>query len=100
MAEKKIASFSREAPDLKKKFSVEDKVKTILDSAMPQYQKDAYVKSLTTNKKIVKDGISFGVYAKLRNIESVMSAGMKLYPKAVGVSLATLDQWDEIFRDY
>ena len=100
MAEKKKASFSREGSMQTKKFNIEDKVKTILDSAMPQYQKDEYIKSLTSNKKIVKDGVSLGVYARLRNIDSVMSAGMKLYPKAVGVGLATLEQWDEIFMDY
>lgn len=78
----------------------ETKAEEILSSKMPQKQKEASLKKIgfITDKKV--EGVSFEVYAKIRKIDIWRHRAMLAYPKAKTIRLATLKQWDEIFKDF
>lgn len=82
------------------KVDLETKVEEILHSKMPQKQKEASLKKIgaVTDKKA--EGVSFEVYAKIRKIDIGRHRAMLAYPKAKNIRLATLKQWDEIFKDF
>ncbi|NBW99235.1 hypothetical protein EBR03_06655 [bacterium] len=83
-----------------KVLDVEAKVEEILQSKMPEKQKEASLKKLgfITDKKA--EGVSFEVYARIRKIDVWRQRAMLVYPKAKTIRLATLKQWDEIFKDF
>ena len=77
------------------------KAQTIIDSKMPESQKQIYLKEIGAIKEESYEGkVSFGVYAKAKNIEIGRHLAMKAYPKAKQVRLATLAEWDEIFKEF
>lgn len=79
---------------------VEAKIKAIRESAMPEAQKQAYIDELSPKGKVAVSGIPFNVYAKLKNIPKTLHKAMQTYPKAKNVSLATYENWEEIFKDF
>jgi hypothetical protein len=93
--EKRI--LKKKAPQ--KKFSKEEKIKAIKSSKMPDSQKQAYISELE-GEKVEKKGVPYAVYAKVKGIPSDMQKAMLAFPKAKGIEVATLKQWDEIFKDF
>lgn len=78
---------------------LEKKKKQILDSKIPESQKIEYIARLEGTKK-EKVGVPFVVYAKLRGIKQDLQRAMLAFPKCQGIEVATLKQWDEIFKDF
>ena len=46
------------------------------------------------------DKISFSVYARMRRLDSSLHKAMMLFPPAVGKEVASLIEWDEIFKNF
>lgn len=81
------------------KFDLEKKVAAIEASDLPDSQKKEYLKSLGIG--VVKEsGVTFSVYAKVRKIEPSRHSAMLAFPKAKGIRLASLEKWDEIFKEF
>lgn len=104
MGEKKRV-FTKELKKKKEEektgFSVEKKIVAIEASKMPADQKRSYIDSLIGKPEMeTKDVVTFSVYAKIRKIRKSFLSGMLAYPKAVGVKVATMKEWDEIFKGF
>lgn len=106
MVEKEKKRFERERSgfdegDSSPESLLTKKVKVIVESKMPEEQKQAYLKQIGAVREESYEGkVSFGVYAKAKKIEVGRHLAMKAYPKAKSVRLATLDEWDEIFKEF
>lgn len=84
-----------------KGFSLEKKAKIIMDSKMPEEQKTAYLKQIGWIKEPSDKGkVTFATYAKVRKIEKDRQSALAHYPKAKNVRLATLEEWDNIFKNF
>lgn len=78
-----------------------DKAKAIMDSAMPEDQKMAYLREIgAVAKEDLTNKVGLDVYFTVKKIDRMCHGAMKVYPKAVGIRLATIEQWDEIFKDF
>lgn len=78
----------------------EAKIKRIMDSKMPEAQKQACLRELMPKGKAKMEGMPFNVYARIKKIPKTKHKAMQSYPKAKNVSLATIEKWDEIFTDF
>lgn len=78
---------------------LQKKIADIEASSLPESQKREYLKSLGVGVE-KESGVPFSVYAKARKIEASRQKAMLAYPKAKGVRLASLQKWDEIFKDF
>lgn len=77
------------------------KAQAIAESKMPEAQKIACLKEIGAIPEETLEGkVSFGVYAKVKKVEVSRHLAMKAYPKAKQVRLATLEEWDEIFKEF
>jgi len=83
-----------------KVFSVEEKIKAIKKSEMPEEQKREYIATLTNAGSPPKDAVPLNVYFRLRRIVPAFHDSMRAYKNAKGVSVATPAQWDEIFKGF
>jgi len=79
---------------------LEDKIKTIQDSRMPESQKAEYIERLIPKKDENVNRIPFSVYVKIRKIRKALVSGMIAFPKAKGVTVASLEEWDEIYKNF
>lgn len=80
-------------------FDLDKKVAEIEASNLPDSQKVEYLKSLGIG--VVKEsGVTFSVYAKVRKIEQSRHSAMLAFPKAKGIRLASIEKWDEIFKEF
>lgn len=96
----KKPKFSREKESIKPaKFNVDKKIETIKASNMPEKQKEEYIRSLQGPGE-KDEGVTLGVYFRIKSIEKTKADAMKFYPKAVGVNVATISGWDKIFSDF
>ncbi len=89
----------------KKKFKEEEdfvtkKTKAIRESKMPEDQQKEMLKEIGVLCEARQEGIPFTVYAKIKKIPKTMHKAMQLYPKAKNVSLASLQEWEIIFKDF
>jgi hypothetical protein len=80
-------------------FDLDKKVAAIEASNLPDSQKAEYLKSLGIGV-VKEDGVTFSVYAKVRKIEHSRHSAMLAFPKAKGIRLASLEKWDEIFKEF
>jgi hypothetical protein len=79
------------------------KADAIRASKMPDWQKEQYLKDIgETKSEEVFDPkkVSFPVYATVRKVPVDKRKAMLVYPKAVGVKAATLEEWDEIYKQF
>lgn len=83
----------------RKKVMERNKAQEILDSNMPKWKKDEYLEQLGKVKQ-KKSGIPFPVYAKIKKIPQHLHKAMLVFPKAKGVELASLEEWDQIFKNF
>jgi len=80
---------------------LEAKVKAIMESAMPESQKQEYLRQIGAITPASDEGkIPYNVYAKVRRVPRESHNAMMVYPKAKNVRLASLGEWDEIFKDF
>ena len=80
---------------------IEKKAEVIRSSSMPEAQKESYLRKIGALAPDSNAGkVPFHVYAKLRKTERDRINAMRVYPKASLVRLATLKEWDEIFKDF
>ena len=80
---------------------LEKKIKAINESQMPEEQKIALLKEIGAIKEESTDGkIPFIIYAKVKKIGTDRHKAMLAYPEATGVSLASIEEWDEIFKNF
>ena len=88
--------------DVSVAFSVERKIEQIRASAMTEKDKDAYISQLLGADVDPVDAhrVPFVVYANIKGIKNSIRTGMLAYPKAKGVSAATVSEWDQIFSDF
>lgn len=84
----------------KREWSIESKAEAIRASKMPESQKREYLQQLGVIPKAEQRGVPFAVYAKIRKIAKSLHSAMVAYPKAKGISLASLEEWDEIFKNF
>lgn len=90
----------KKMPKAEKGWSVESKAAAIRSSKMPESQKMEYLQEIGAEPKPALAGIPFPVYAKIRNIAKSRHSAMLAYPKAKSISLAALEEWDAIFKDF
>ena len=77
------------------------KAKAIMESSMPEAQKQKYLADIGMVKTVSDNGkVPFNVYARLRKVPKDRLKAMEVYPKAVSVRLASIDEWDEIFKAF
>lgn len=82
-------------------FSLEKKAQAIMDSKMPEEQKQAYLKSIGWTKEPSHHGkVTFMTYAKIRKVAKDRLSALSHYPQAKSVRLATLEEWDNIFKNF
>jgi hypothetical protein len=82
-------------------FSLEKKAQAILDSKMPEDQKQAYLKSIGWTKEPSHHGkVTFATYAKIRKVTKDRLSALAHYPQAKSVKMATLEEWDNIFKNF
>jgi hypothetical protein len=80
---------------------LEAKAQAILDSKMPEAQKMQYLKAIGWIKEPSDQGkVMFATYAKIRKIAKDRLSALEHYPKAKSVRLATLEEWDNIFKNF
>ncbi len=82
----------------KRAFPIDEKIEDIKNSKMPEWQKEKYIQSLLPKEE--EKGIPFHIYAKLKGIKPTAVAAMKVYPKATGIRLATMERWDKLFEGF
>jgi hypothetical protein len=87
-------------PASEKATPMEQKIKSIVDSKMPESQKQEYLKSLNPEIDSGEGKMPFHIYARIRKIVPSMHKAYMVYPKAKAVKMATLEQWDEIFKEF
>lgn len=80
--------------------AVKKKIEEILASRLPEKQKEEYIERLTAKKVENVNRVPFAVYAKIKKIKPNLISGMVAYPKANGVVLASLEEWDEIYKNF
>jgi len=85
--------------EIKTEREVRDKRQEILDSKMPEWQKQEYIEQLFGKKKEVK-GVPFSVYARLKKVPEQLHKAMLVFPSVKGVETATLEEWDRIFKNF
>lgn len=80
---------------------VAKKAAAIKESKLPDAHKASYLKQIGDTKEVSDaDKIPFSVYAVMRKLDGSSHKAMLAFPKAKGVSKATLIEWDEIFKDF
>ena len=103
MEEKSDRSKSerRKKDDVKSK-SV-SKADAIRSSKMPEWQKrEALISigAIDAPKDSLKGKVSFRVYVKVREVHERYHRAMLAYPKASGVSVASIQEWEKIFKGF
>ena len=81
-------------------FNIDSKIEKIKESSLPASQKREMIGKLLEKKNITQKGnrISFSVYANLKNIKDGIRPGMIAFAKQT--KMATVQEWDEIFKDF
>jgi hypothetical protein len=96
-----VDKFERKKRDEGREESgLERKIKAIKDSSMPIEQQEALLKEIGVKVDEAPKGVPFNVYAQVKKIPKTMHKAMQLYPKAKNVSLASLEEWESIFKDF
>jgi hypothetical protein len=76
------------------------KIRAIRESKMPIEQQEALLKEIGVKVDEAPKGVPFSVYAQIKRIPKTIHKAMQLYPKAKNVSLASLEEWESIFKDF
>ena len=76
------------------------KIEVIKASKMPDWQKQKLIEELEGSKEDLTGKIPFAVYAKIKKLGSSMQKAMLAYHGAKSIRLATLAEWDEIFKSF
>lgn len=76
------------------------KIDVIKASKMPDWQKKQMIDQLEKKDESLEGKVPFGIYAKIKKLGSGAQKAMLAYPEAKKVSLATLKEWDEIFKNF
>ena len=99
--------MSRDSGRRKRKFESRDdggvinrKIEAVLASNMPEDQKSAYIEQIARTDEAIVNRVSFAVYARIKGIRKSLQSGMVAFPKAQGVALASLEEWDEIYKSF
>jgi hypothetical protein len=100
MAKEDKEKRAKTESDTPKKSALETKADAIRRSKMPESQKIQYLQEIGFLPKTEQKGVPFSVYAKVRKISKWHHSAMCAYPGAQGISLATLKEWDEIFKNF
>ena len=81
-------------------FSFDEKVKAIQESKMPLKQKEELLKEIGVLKEDAPKGVTFTIYAQVKKITKTMHKAMQLYSEKKKVSLASLEEWESVFKDF
>jgi hypothetical protein len=76
------------------------KIEVIKASKMPEWQKKQLLEQLEGKKEDLGGKIPFSIYAKIKKLSSGVQKAMVAYPEAKKVSLATVEEWDLIFKNF
>jgi len=76
------------------------KAEIIRNSKMPEWQKEEYLKKLGFVKEKKEKLVPFGVYAKIKKIPPHLHRAILIQPKAKGLKLASMEQWDEVYKSF
>lgn len=81
---------------------LKSKADVIRESKLPDSEKERYLREIGELKDEPFDPskISLEVYATIKSVPVERVKSMKVYPKASGVKLATLAEWNEIFKNF
>lgn len=80
---------------------LDKKIQAINESQMPEGQKIALLKELGVIKEESLEGkVPFVIFAKVNKISVDQHKAMLAYPKAKGVSLASIAEWNQIFKEF
>ena len=88
-----------EVKEKERSFDVEAKIKKIEESKMPDEQKETLVRDLKISES-EGAAISFAVYCQRRNVAPHVRVPMQSYPKAKGMKMASLEAWDEVYKNF
>lgn len=89
--EEEVEKFERKKPS---------KVEVIKASKMPDWQKKQLIDKLEDKAEDLEGKIPFNVYAKIKKLGGTMQKAMTAYPEAKKISLATIEEWDLIFKNF
>lgn len=84
----------------KPEFDLAAKIERIEASRLPAAEKERMVKKLKIADAKPEKKVLFGAYANQKGLSDKMRKAMAVYPKAKDVVSATVEQWDEIFKDF
>lgn len=89
--EEKVEKFERKKPS---------KIDVIKASKMPDWQKKELIDKLEDKGEELEGRIPFGIYARIKKLGGSMQKAMIAYPAAKKISLATIEEWDLIFKNF
>lgn len=89
--EEKVEKFERKKPS---------KIDVIKASKMPDWQKKELIDKLEDNGEELEGKIPFSIYARIKKLNTTMQKAMLAYPDAKKISLATIEEWDLIFKNF
>jgi len=88
------------APEPQPHGNLDAKVKSIMESKLPESEKQAYLVRLGVIKEEKQTGIPFKVWAKIRKIPHNLHEAMIAWPRVKGREKASLQEWDKLFKDF
>lgn len=78
-----------------------DKVQVIMNSSMPEEQKQAYLREIgVATKESMVGKVGLDVYFTAKKVDKMLHGAMRVYPGAKDIRLATIEEWDGIFKDF
>lgn len=88
--------------EVKSEKVLKSKADAIRESKLPDSEKEKYLRQIGELKDEPFDPskISIEVYATIKSVPVERVKAMKVYPTAIGVKLATLAEWNEIFKNF
>lgn len=87
----KVEKFERKKPS---------KIDVIKASKMPDWQKKQLIDKLEDKVENLEGKIPFNVYARIKKFSGTLQKAMTAYPDAKKISLATIEEWDLIFKNF
>ena len=81
-------------------FDVEAKIKKIEASKLSDAEKSAYIRKLKNDAAPESTKISFAVYCQRKKIKPHHREPMQSYPSAKGVTSASFEVWEELYKNF
>jgi hypothetical protein len=99
--ERKRDREGRDSEEVAQSPKTVSKAEAIMASSMPESQKKEYLKQIGAVAEPSDAGkVPFHIFAKVKKVPPSRHKAMLVYPKARGISLATIEEWEQIFKSF